>query len=203
MILLTLPIFLISVVIHEYAHGWVAYKLGDPTAKNAGRLTLNPLVHIDPMGTVFLPLMLVAMRSPIVFGWAKPVPINFSLLRNPKQDMLWVSIAGIMANILLAFIFSLLLRTGVFPINSYGWVLLNLGILVNLVLAVFNAIPIPPLDGSRVLISILPRELAYSYMQIERFGFLILIGLLWLGLLNRVIWPVVAILARFLGVSIL
>ncbi len=203
MILLTLPIFLISVVIHEYAHGWVAYKLGDPTAKNAGRLTLNPLVHIDPMGTVFLPLMLVAMRSPIVFGWAKPVPINFSLLRNPKQDMLWVSIAGIMANILLAFIFSLLLRTGVFPINSYGWVLLNLGILVNLVLAVFNAIPIPPLDGSRVLMSILPRELAYSYMQIERFGFLILIGLLWLGLLNRVIWPVVAILARFLGVSIL
>lgn len=203
MILLTLPIFLISVVIHEYAHGWVAYKLGDPTAKHAGRLTLNPLVHIDPMGTVFLPLMLVAMRSPIVFGWAKPVPINFSLLRNPKQDMFWVSIAGIMANILLAFIFSLLLRTGVFPINSYGWVLLNLGILVNLVLAVFNAIPIPPLDGSRVLMSILPRELAYSYMQIERFGFLILIGLLWLGLLNRVIWPVVAILARFLGVSIL
>lgn len=203
MILLTLPIFLISVVIHEYAHGWVAYKLGDPTAKDAGRLTLNPLVHIDPMGTVFLPLMLVAMRSPIVFGWAKPVPINFSLLRNPKQDMLWVSIAGIMANILLAFIFSLLLRTGVFPINSYGWVLLNLGILVNLVLAVFNAIPIPPLDGSRVLMSILPRELAYSYMQIERFGFLILIGLLWLGLLNRVIWPVVAVLARFLGVSIL
>ena len=203
MILLTLPIFLISVVIHEYAHGWMAYKLGDPTAKHAGRLTLNPLVHIDPMGTVFLPLMLVAMRSPIVFGWAKPVPINFSLLRNPKQDMLWVSIAGIMANILLAFIFSLLLRTGVFPINSYGWVLLNLGILVNLVLAVFNAIPIPPLDGSRVLMSILPRELAYSYMQIERFGFLILIGLLWLGLLNRVIWPVVAILARFLGVSIL
>ncbi len=203
MILLTLPIFLISVVIHEYAHGWMAYKLGDPTAKHAGRLTLNPLVHIDPMGTVFLPLMLVAMKSAIVFGWAKPVPINFSLLRNPKQDMLWVSIAGIMANILLAFIFSLLLRTGVFPINSYGWVLLNLGILVNLVLAVFNAIPIPPLDGSRVLISILPRELAYSYMQIERFGFLILIGLLWLGLLNRVIWPVVAILARFLGVSIL
>ena len=203
MILLTLPIFLISVVIHEYAHGWMAYKLGDPTAKHAGRLTLNPLVHIDPMGTVFLPLMLVAMKSAIVFGWAKPVPINFSLLRNPKQDMLWVSIAGIMANILLAFIFSLLLRTGVFPINSYGWVLLNLGILVNLVLAVFNAIPIPPLDGSRVLISILPRELAYSYMQIERFGFLILVGWLWLGLLNRVIWPVVAILARFLGVSIL
>ncbi len=202
MILILLPLFLVSVVIHEYAHGWVANKLGDPTAKYAGRLTLNPLAHIDPIGTVFFPLMLVLMKSPIIFGWAKPVPINFSLLRHPKQDMLWVSIAGIGANILVAILLSFLLRVGLFAVNSYGWIFLNYGIFINLVLAVFNAIPIPPLDGSKVLMSILPRELAYSYMQLERFGFLILIGLLWLGLLGRVIWPVVIILARILGASI-
>ncbi|MCQ9208689.1 MAG: site-2 protease family protein, partial [Omnitrophica bacterium] len=167
-----------------------------------GRLTLNPLAHIDPMGTVLLPLMLVLMGSPIVFGWAKPVPINFALLRHPKQDMLWVSVAGIGANILLAFIFSILLKMGFFPPNSYGWLFLNYAIFINLILAVFNAIPIPPLDGSKILVGLLPRKLALSYMQLERFGFLILIGLLWLGLLDRIIWPVVIILARTLGASI-
>ncbi len=202
MILISLPLFFLAIVIHEYAHGWVAYKLGDPTAKNAGRLTLNPLAHIDPMGTIFLPLMLIFMGSPIIFGWAKPVPINFSLLRQPKRDMLWVSTAGIAANILLAFVLSFLLRMGLFPVNSYGWLILNYGILINLVLAVFNAVPIPPLDGSRILMGLIPRELAYSYARLERFGFLILIGLLWLGLLNRVIWPVVMYCARTLGASI-
>ena len=202
MIVIPLTIFLIAVVIHEVAHGWVAYKLGDPTAKYAGRLTLNPLAHIDPVGTVFFPLMLVLIRSPIIFGWAKPVPINFSLLRRPKQDMLRVSISGIGANIFLAIIFSFLLRMGLFPANSYGWLFLNYGVFINLVLAVFNAIPIPPLDGSKVVMSLLPRELAYSYMQLERFGFLILIGLLWLGLLDVIIWPTVVVLARILGASI-
>jgi Zn-dependent protease len=201
MILITFPLFLIAVVIHEYAHGWVANRLGDPTAKQAGRLTLNPLAHIDPMGTILLPAMLVLMRSPVVFGWAKPVPVNFSLLRHPKKDMLWVSVAGIGANILLAVFFSVLLKTGLFPPNSYGHVVLTLGILVNLVLAVFNAIPIPPLDGSKILMGLLPRNLAYSYLRIERFGFFILIGLLWLGLLGRIIWPMVSVLARALGVS--
>ena len=201
-IAIVLAIFLIAVIIHEYAHGWVAYRLGDPTAKYAGRLTLNPLAHIDPMGTVLFPLMLVVMRSPIIFGWAKPVPINFSLLRRPKQDMLWVSLAGICANIILAIFFSALLRSRLFLYNSYGWLFLNYGILINLVLAVFNAIPIPPLDGSKVLMSVLPRELAYSYMRLERFGFLILIAFLWIGLLDIVIWPIVANLARILGASL-
>lgn len=203
MFLISLPLFLVAIVIHECAHGWVAYKLGDPTAKYAGRLTLNPLAHIDIMGTIFLPLMLVLMGSPIVFGWAKPVPINFSLLRHPKQDMLWVSLAGIAANLLLAFIFSILLKMGLFPVKTFGWLFLNIGILINLVLAVFNAIPVPPLDGSKIVMSILPQELAHSYMRLERFGFLILIGLLWLGLLDRVIWPVVIRFARILGAGIL
>jgi Zn-dependent protease len=201
-IAITLAIFLIAVIIHEYAHGWIAYRLGDPTAKYAGRLTLNPLAHIDPMGTVLFPLMLVLMRSPIIFGWAKPVPINFSLLRRPKQDMLWVSLAGICANIILALLFSLLLRSRLFPYNSYGWLFLNYGIIINLVLAVFNALPIPPLDGSKVLLSILPPEAANSYMQLERFGFLILIALLWIGLLDVIIWPIVVNLARILGASL-
>ena len=202
MMLFSLLIFLIAVVIHEYAHGWVACKLGDPTAKYAGRLTLNPLAHIDPMGTVFLPLMLVLMRSPIVVGWAKPVPVNFSLLRRPKQDMFWVSIAGIAANIASAFIFSFLLKLGLFPGNSYGWLFLNYAIYINLVLAVFNAVPVPPLDGSKIVMAILPPKLAYSYIQTERFGFFILIALLWLGLLDKVIWPVVIYLARILGAGI-
>lgn len=202
MILISLPIFFLAIVIHEYAHGWVAYRLGDPTAKYAGRLTLNPLAHIDMMGTVLLPLLLILMGSPVIFGWAKPVPINFSLLRHPREDILKVSVAGIAANILLAFILSFLLKIGLFPVNSYGWLFLNYGIFINIVLAVFNAIPIPPLDGSKILLGLLPRELAYSYMQLERYGFLILIGLLWLGLLDRIIWPVVIILARILGASL-
>jgi Zn-dependent protease len=200
MILISFPLFLIAIVIHEYAHGWVASKLGDPTAKQAGRLTLNPLAHIDPMGTILLPVMLALMKSPVVFGWAKPVPVNFSLLRHPKKDMLWVSMAGIGANLLLAVIFAFLLKAGLFPPNSYGQIVLTLGILINLVLAVFNAIPIPPLDGSKILLALLPRDLAYSYLRIERYGFVILIGLLWLGLLDRVIWPMVSILAWALGV---
>lgn len=207
MLLILIPIFLIAVVIHEYAHGWMANQLGDPTARHAGRLTLNPLAHIDPVGTIFFPLMLVFLSSlsgirPIIFGWAKPVPVNFSLLRHPKKDMLWVSLAGVGANFLLAFIFSIFLRIGLFPLNSYGGLFLSYAVLINLVLAVFNAIPIPPLDGSRVLLSILPRELAHSYMQLERFGFLILLGLLYLGLLGKVIWPIVITLAHVLGVAL-
>lgn len=200
--IISLPLFFIAVIVHEYAHGWTAYKLGDPTAKYAGRLTFNPLAHIDPMGTIFLPLMLTVMQSPVVFGWAKPVPVNFSLLRRPKRDMLLVSTAGIIANILMAVFFSILLKTGLFSTSTYGWLVLNYGILVNLVLAVFNAVPVPPLDGSKILLGILPREAAFSYMRLERYGMPVLIILLWSGLFDRLIWPVIILLARILGVAL-
>ncbi|MBN3038836.1 MAG: site-2 protease family protein [Candidatus Omnitrophica bacterium] len=202
MIAILIPLFLLAVIMHEVAHGWVAYRLGDPTAKYAGRLTLNPIPHIDPIGTIFFPAILILSGSPVVFGWAKPVPINFALLRNPKKGILWVSAAGISANLLLALAFSLFLRIGIFPFNSYGWYFLNYGILINLVLAVFNAVPIPPLDGSRIAMSLLPPDLAASYMQLERYGFLIILALLWLGILGRIIWPIVGILAYILGASL-
>lgn len=199
--LFSLPVFLISIVIHEYAHGWVAYKLGDPTAKYAGRLTLNPIAHIDPVGTVVLPLFLLMMRSPVVFGWAKPVPITYSNLRNPKKDILWVGLAGPASNLGLAFISSLLLKAGIFASVPLVKLFLFYAILINLILAVFNAIPVPPLDGSRILLGLLPPEFAASYARLEPYGILILFGLMWLGLIHKVIWPAVLYLAALLGIG--
>ncbi len=195
---ITLPLFLVSVVLHEVSHGWVAYHLGDSTAKNAGRLTLNPLAHIDYLGTLLLPFLLVALHSPIVFGWAKPVPVNFLNLHHPKRDMIWVGMVGPMTNITIAFVLSLLLRLGL-PQALASW--LTLGILINLVLAVFNLIPIPPLDGSRVLTGLLPPKQAIFLLRLEPFGFLILLPLLWLGIVDKVLWPTVQFLAAFMGVK--
>ena len=191
-------IFFSAIIIHEYSHGWVAYKLGDPTAKYAGRLTLNPLAHIDPIGTLILPITLRLMGSPIVFGWAKPVPVNFRNLKNPKRDMIWVGLAGPAANFIFAIILSLVLKI---KVHFLIYQILELGILINLVLAIFNLIPIPPLDGSRILIGLLPHEYALRYSKIEPYGFLIVIFLLSIGLFNKLILPILIILANFLGLN--
>lgn len=202
--LITLSIFFLAVIIHEYAHGWVAWKLGDSTAKNAGRLTLNPMAHIDAIGTIFLPMVLLITKSPIVFGWAKPVPVDFHRLNNPKKDMVWVGLAGPAANILFAILLSFILKMSNLTLTGSPLFIstLNSVILINLVLAVFNLLPIPPLDGSRVAMGLLPRDMAIKYAKLEPYGFMIIFGLLWLGVIGSVIWPIVMSLARLLGVDI-
>ena len=196
--LVSLPVFLLAVVAHEYAHGWVAYRLGDPTPKYSGRLTLNPLAHIDPIGTIILPLSLLLLGSRIIFGWAKPVPINFLSLRNPKRDMFWVGLAGPFANIFLVLILSFLLKMKL-PLGAFFNEFIIAAIMINLVLAIFNIIPIPPLDGSRLVAAILPWRYAIIYNRLEPFGFLIILLLLYMGLLNKLILPVVRFLLKFLG----
>jgi len=199
--IITLSIFFFAVIIHEYAHGWIAWKLGDSTAKAAGRLTLNPLAHIDPIGTIFLPLILLVTNSPVVFGWAKPVPVAFRNLDNPKKDMVWVAIAGPTANVMFAIFLSFILKLSVGASPLFLAVLTS-GILINLVLAIFNMLPIPPLDGSRVTMGLLPIDLARRYAKLEPYGFIIIFGLLYLGVIGSVIWPVVMYFSQLLGVSL-
>lgn len=200
--LITLALFFLAVVIHEYAHGWVAWKLGDSTAKRAGRLTLNPMAHIDPIGTIFLPMILLVTHSPVVFGWAKPVPVDFRSLHNPKKDMVWVGLAGPTANIIMAILLSFVLKFFTITGSHIFLAILSSAILINLVLAVFNILPIPPLDGSRVAMGLLPRDIAMQYAKLEPYGFIIIFGLLYLGIVGSVIWPLVMYLAQLLGVSL-
>jgi len=189
-VFISIAVFMIVIVAHELAHGYVAYLLGDTTAKNAGRLTLNPLAHADMMGTIVLPALLIITRSPVIFGWAKPVPINPGNFKNPRQGILLTSLAGPAANFILAFIFAILFKTGAFAPHSVLWTFLLYGIIISLVLGLFNLLPVPPLDGANIVASILPRAAAIRFMKIEPYGFVILIGLLYLGLFGRVILPI-------------
>ncbi|MEO1917828.1 MAG: site-2 protease family protein [Candidatus Thioglobus sp.] len=182
---------LFAITVHETAHGWVASKLGDHTARMMGRLTLNPIKHIDPVGTILVPTLLYLSSAGFLFGWAKPVPINFSALRSPKKDMLWVALAGPGVNLLMA-IGWLIIVAIANTLNIPFLVLMGgAGIFVNLLLAIFNLLPIPPLDGGRVISSLLPGRLAYQYDQLEPYGLFILVGLLFLGVFQNIIWPIV------------
>ena len=190
-----LPI-LFAITVHEAAHGYVARYFGDSTAERLGRITLNPLKHIDPIGTLLLPALTV-MLGGILFGWAKPVPVNFANLRNPKKDMLWVAAAGPASNLIMAIFWAILLNmvnepagnNGLFNANYFLTEMSWAGISINLVLMVLNLLPLPPLDGGRIAVSLLPNNLANQLSSVEKYGFFILIALMFTGILGKIISP--------------
>ncbi len=195
-----LPV-LFAIVLHEVAHGWVADRLGDPTARWMGRLTLNPIKHIDPVGTLLIPALLLFFGSPFLFGYAKPVPVDFRRLNRPKRDMVWVALAGPAVNLLLAIISTLLLMLAVVLPYGMGWVakplalMCQASIMINMVLCIFNLLPLPPLDGGRVAVGLLPEPWSYRLAQLERFGFVIVVVLLLSGALQTILAPLLQLSA--------
>jgi len=198
---------LFAITLHEVAHGWAAKKFGDTTAQALGRLSLNPLKHIDPVGTILVPIVLIVFTG-YAFGWAKPVPVNFSQLRNPKKDMVWVAAAGPFSNALMALVWTVVLTVAIGSAgdgNKYAefFVYMSLaGIFINLVLMVLNLLPIPPLDGGRVLSGLVPNSISAMLSKIEPYGLFILLGLMFMGLLNKLVFTPSIIILFYIITSI-
>lgn len=194
-----LPV-IFAITLHEAAHGYVARHFGDPTAWQLGRVSLNPLRHIDPIGTIVVPALILATSSMlagggILFGWAKPVPVNFGRLRNPKRDMLWVAAAGPGANLVMALGWAFLLKMAtLMPDGSFALPMAEMGkagIKINAALMLLNLLPIPPLDGGRIAVSLLPHRAAWRFAQLEPYGFVILLALLFTGILDDILGPMI------------
>ena len=187
---------LLAITVHEASHGYAAKYFGDLTAERMGRISLNPFKHIDPVGTILLPALTLFFGG-VLFGWAKPVPVNFANLRNPKKDMFWVAAAGPASNFVMAILWSLLLgiikyelSRGVYsPSFPFLLQMSFVGVTINVVLMVLNLLPMPPLDGGRIAVSLLPNNLAFKLAQVEKYGFAILIALMFTGVLNKIIGP--------------
>lgn len=199
-VVVTLVILLFSAVVHEVMHGVVAEKLGDSTARDQGRITLNPIPHIDPFGSILLPGFLLLVGSPIVFGAAKPVPVNFNNLRSPKLGMALVSLAGPLSNFALAILLAIPLMFNVLtgPVEDI-WIK---AVFINLILGTFNLIPIPPLDGSKIIASLLPENAMLWILSMEQFGFILVIIFLYTGMLDRILLPIVVTFFRVFGIQL-
>lgn len=191
-VIYALPV-IFAITVHEAAHGYAAKYFGDMTAYKAGRISLNPMRHIDLFGTIILPALTLVLGG-MLFGWAKPVPVDFNRLRNPKRDMLWVAAAGPASNFVMAILWVFVIKFSIgapesisYPLSVMG----KAGITINIVLMVLNLLPLPPLDGGRIAVSLLPMKYAMKFAQIERYGFIILIALMFSGVLNQILNPLI------------
>jgi len=199
----TFTIFIIFATFHEYAHGWMAYRLGDPTAKRSGRLSLNPLAHIDPFMTIILPAMLLIFsRGRFAIGSAKPVPVNPFWLHNPKRDMIWVGLAGPSTNVAWALALIIIMKSGLFSPAHPVYFVLFICMYINIILLVFNMLPIPPLDGSRVVEGLLPDRYADQYSRLRPYGFMILMVLVFLGVFGRLLFFVLSLVIGIFAIQI-